>query len=103
MTLRALESRLLLTSTLYIDYGDNFAGGILNTTVGDLDSHTTSGNPNIDGPVLSDSAGNNYSNGTAVQITSLNALYPTTGASLRATMDALVRRYYALGTAATND
>jgi hypothetical protein len=29
-----LERRMLLTSTLYLDYGDRWAGGVLNTTVG---------------------------------------------------------------------
>ena len=44
-----LESRVLLT-TLYIDYGDRFPGGVLNTTVGAIDNTTSGSNPNIDGP-----------------------------------------------------
>lgn len=89
-----LESRTLLTSTLYIDYGDRFAGGALATTVGALDSTADGGNPNIDGPVLSDSAGNDYAAGTAVTINSVNALYGAGAAALRATMTALAQRFY---------
>src|SRR5262245_53249537 len=65
----ALEDRLLLSSTLYIDYGDAFPAGVLATTVGALDNTTNGTNPNIDGPALIDAANNNYAAGTAVSIT----------------------------------
>ena len=39
-SLECLEDRVVPTSTLYLDYGDRFAGGILNTTVGAIDSTT---------------------------------------------------------------
>ena len=51
-----LEARTLLSAYLYLDYGDNFAGGVLNTTTDALFSHTVNGT-NINGPQLSDSAG----------------------------------------------
>ena len=70
----ALELRTLLTSTLYLDYGDNWPGGVLNTTVGAIDDTTNGSNPNIDGPRLSDAAGNNYADAATVAITSINTL-----------------------------
>src|SRR5258707_49074 len=87
----ALECRRLLTSTLYIDYGDSFPGGVLNTTIGALKSTTNGGNPNVDGPQLTDANGNNYPDATALKITSLNTLYGGTATSMRATMDAMVQ------------
>jgi|GEM_PF-2848866 len=90
-----LEDWTLLTATLYIDYGDRFPGGVLNTTVGELNSHVFNGQ-NINGPRLTDATGSNYANGTAVQMTSFNTLYPgANGASMRAIMDAIVQRVYA--------
>jgi hypothetical protein len=94
-----LESRVLLSAILYVDFGDAFAGGVLNTTVGALDSTVSGSNPNIDGPVLSDSAGNDYAAGTAVTIQSFNSVYGATGAAEavtdRQTMMAMVQRFYA--------
>lgn len=49
-----LEDRTLLTSTLYVDFGDNFPGGTLSTTVGDFDSHVSGANPDMDGPRFAD-------------------------------------------------
>jgi hypothetical protein len=94
MVVECLEDRALLTSTLYIDYGDRFPGGILNTTVGALDNTTNGANPNIDGPVLSDANNNLYANGTAVAITSVNTLMGAGAAAFRATLTALAQRFY---------
>src|SRR5882724_7600143 len=80
-----LECRRLLTSTLYVDYGDSFPGGVLTTTIGALKNTTNGGNPNVDGPQLTDKNGNNYPDGTTMTITSLNTLYGASAASMRAT------------------
>jgi hypothetical protein len=93
-----LEGRILLSSTLFVDFGDNFTNGTLNTTVGALDNTTSGTNPNIDGPVLTDSAGNNYAANTPVAIQSFNSVY--TGNSAAAATDRtaimdLVQRFYA--------
>ena len=91
----ALERRTLLTSTLYLDYGDNWPGGVLNTTAGAIDDTTNGSNPNIDGPLLSDGAGDDYDDDDPVVITSINNLYSSTAAAaLRATMNALTQRFY---------
>ena len=97
-TFEPLEDRLLLSAVLYVDYGDAFAGGVLNTTVGAIDNTTSGSNPNIDGPRLTDSAGKNYSDATTVAITSFNTVYGTNTTERdgdRATMDAMVKRFYA--------
>ncbi len=71
----------------------------LNTTVGALDSTTSGSNPNIDGPVLSDSAGNDYAAGTAVTIQSFNSVYGAAGATEavtdRQTIMDMAQRFYA--------
>ncbi|MEA2709543.1 MAG: hypothetical protein QOF78_2144, partial [Phycisphaerales bacterium] len=86
---------MLMTSTLYIDYGDRFPSGVLTTTVGALDNTTSGSNPNIDGPVLSDPSNNDYAGGTAVTINATNSLYSgATLTNLRATMTALAQRFY---------
>src|SRR5262245_19649977 len=94
-----LEGRILLSSTLFVDFGGSFPVGTLSTTVGDLDNHTSGMNPNIDGPVLTDGAGNNYAANTPVAIQSFNSVY---GAANSATATAdrtaimnLVQRFYA--------
>lgn len=92
-----LESRRLLTSTLYLDYGDRWAGGVLNTTVGAIDNTTAPGNPNVDGPRLTDAAGNNYADATTVAISSLVTMNPgnaANAAAVRAAMTALTRRFF---------
>src|SRR5438128_1591449 len=94
LCLELLEDRTLLTSTLYVDFGDRFPNGVLNTTVGDLHSHTYGANPNIDGPTLLDTNQNDYPTGTSVSITSLGNLYGESAPGLRSTMMALVRRFY---------
>lgn len=90
-----LEQRRLLTTTLYIDYGDRFPGGTLATTVGAIDSTTAAGNPNIDGPVLIDANGFGFAAATAVNIAGVNSLYGASAPALRATMTALAKRFYA--------
>ena len=60
--------------------------------MGALDNTTFGANPNIDGPRLFDSAGNNFANGTAVTINSVNALYGAAAAALRATGSATACR-----------
>ena len=91
----ALEHRTLLTGTLYLDYGDNWPGGVLNTTAGDIDDTTNGSNPNIDGPLLSDAAGDDYDDDDPVVITSINNLYSSSAATaLRSTMNALTQRFY---------
>lgn len=95
LTLEYLEDRVLPTATLYIDYGDRFPGGVLNTTVGGIRSTVSGSNPNIDGPQLFDSSGTNYASATSVAVSSLNRLYGVaTASTMRATMDALVQRFY---------
>jgi hypothetical protein len=89
-----MESRILLTSTLYLDYGDRWPGGVLNTTVGAIDDTTNGSNPNIDGPRLTDTGNNNYADGTTVAITSVNNLQGTNAANVRSAMTALARRFY---------
>jgi hypothetical protein len=90
-----LEERWLLITTLYIDYGDRFAGNVLNTTVGALDSTVSGANPNIDGPILSQSTGANYAAATPVAITSAAGIYTAAAVtSLKARMTALTQRFY---------
>jgi RTX calcium-binding nonapeptide repeat (4 copies)/Metallo-peptidase family M12B Reprolysin-like len=92
-----LEGRILLSSTLFVDFGDSF-NGTLNTTVGELDNTTSGTNPNIDGPVLTDSAGNNYAADTPVAIQSFNSVYGANNAAAAADRTAimdLVQRFYA--------
>lgn len=93
-TFEQLEDRTLLTATLYVDFGDRFPSGVLNTTVGALDTHVFGANPDIDGPVLSDSTGADYAAGTAVRVNSVNSLYGASAATFRSTMMELVRRFY---------
>src|SRR5262245_28535775 len=97
-----LEGRILLSSTLFVDFGDNFPNnGTLTTTVGDLDNHTSGTNPNIDGPVLTDTQtpAQNYPANTPVTIQSFNSVYGTansaTAAADRTTIMNLVQRFYA--------
>lgn len=89
----SLEERLLLSAVLYVDYGDNFPDGGLNTTVGAINSTTSGSNPDIDGPTLSDSAGADYAAGTAVNIVRFNEAYPG-GAAMRAEINQFVTRFY---------
>lgn len=89
--LEPLELRTLLTATLYVDFGDRFAGGVLNTTVGALDSTAFGTNPNIDGPELSALG---YSAGQSVEITSFNTIFGAAAASMRSTIMQLVTRFY---------
>lgn len=89
-----LESRVLLTSMLYLDYGDRWAGGVLNTTVGAIDSTAAAGNPNIDGPRLSDANGDSYGDDITVAISSLATINPGSAAAIRATMTALTSRFF---------
>src|SRR5687767_7588347 len=63
-SIEPLDERLLLSAVLFVDFGDAFPGGVLNTTVAAVDDTTNGSNPNIDGPRLSDPAGNDYSDGT---------------------------------------
>src|SRR5262245_6537808 len=93
--LEALEGRLVPTSTLFVDFGDGFSGGVLNTTVGAIESTKDGQNPNIDGPVLSDPNGANSAGNTAVKITAFNTVYGANAAATRATIMSLVRRFYA--------
>ncbi|HSB86970.1 MAG TPA: LEPR-XLL domain-containing protein, partial [Ilumatobacteraceae bacterium] len=92
-----LEQRLLLSATLYVDFGDQFAGGVLNTTVGALDSTVSGSNPNIDGPVLSDATGADYGAAAPVSIQSFNSVYGANtveAAADRAAITDLVERMY---------
>src|SRR5215469_11249192 len=50
LELEHLEDRLVLTTTLYIDYGDRFPTGGLTDTVERLRTAQAPGNPPVDGP-----------------------------------------------------
>lgn len=89
-----LEHRTQLTSTLYLDYGDNWPGGVLNTTVGAIDNTTNGSNPNVDGPRLSDSGGSDYGDDITVAITSINTLLGAAAAAVRADMTEFTRRFF---------
>lgn len=52
--LESLEERSLLTTTLYMDFGDLFAAGGFTGTLGTLQTATNSGDPSVAGPDLSD-------------------------------------------------
>jgi hypothetical protein len=90
----ALEERALMTTTLYLDYGDRFPNGVLMATAGALDSTTFGANPNIDGPVLTDATGANYAADTTFRMTSFSNFYGANAAAMRTTMNAMVRRYF---------
>ena len=93
--LEGLEHRTLLTSTLFLDFGDMFPGGVLNTTVGDIASHTAGGGVNINGPTFFDDSGSNFANGTSVELTAFNTVYGANAASMRAQIIPLVQRMLA--------
>lgn len=99
-----LEDITLLSAYLYVDYGDNFAGGVLqgaDVTVGNLYSHTASGGADIHGPRLSDNQNNDFADGTSLVLTSFSTFYTGLGTltpaqivQMRATIDAMVQRVY---------
>ncbi|MCA9118853.1 MAG: hypothetical protein KDB11_01650, partial [Planctomycetales bacterium] len=90
LQMEALELRLLLTANLFIDYGDNFPGGILSTTQGAFrDIANTSGGDNpILGVELGDTTGFNAGVG-------LNIVAQSYTATDRAEALAIVQRAYA--------
>ena len=100
--LEVLEARALLTTTLYLDYGDRFPNNQLTATVGALDNTTSGSNPNIDGPLLTDAnnnpngrgGGTPYADDTTFTMTSFNSFYGANAATMRATMNAMVRRFF---------
>ena len=92
-----LDERVLLSAVLFVDFGDAFPGGVLNTTVAAVDDTTNGSNPNIDGPRLSDPDGDDYGDDVAVAITSFNSVYGTNTTERdqdRADIMAMVRRFY---------
>lgn len=91
-----LEDRTLLTTRLFIDFGDRFPGGELETTVGDLDSYQLDNNPDINGPSLSDDTRNAYSDETSVVIESFQSIYGDSAATRarRDVIENLVTRFF---------
>ncbi|MEY3457521.1 MAG: hypothetical protein RL215_678, partial [Planctomycetota bacterium] len=88
-----LEERTLLTACLFVDWGDNFPGGILSTTLGglrDVYDDPGSGANDILGPELTDLSGFNAT-------TPLNIVSQTfTTADREAMMENVVRAYLPL-------
>jgi hypothetical protein len=103
LSYEAFEDRTLLTSYLYVDYGDSFNNGQLQTTTDALVSHTVAGGIDIQGPQLTDITGANYASGTTLRLNSFGSFYGTSSTSFfsastaaaRQTIDALVQRAYA--------
>lgn len=103
-----LESRMLLTSTLYVDFGDDFPVGGFTGTVATLRTTTSgvAGDPAVNGPLMdkdlnSDFAGPATDDEDAFTITSFNNRYTTDGGNytggvtqLRADMMSYVRRFF---------
>ena len=93
-----LEDLTLLSAYLFIDYGDNFAGGTLKgtgVTTGALFSHTATGGVNINGPSLDDGSGKAYGDATSLILNSFSTFYGASAATMRTTVDAMVQREYA--------
>ncbi|MEZ6093812.1 MAG: zinc-dependent metalloprotease family protein [Pirellulaceae bacterium] len=88
------EPRIVLTTTLFVDFGARFAGGVLSDTVGNLDSTTSGANPDMDGPRLSDGTGANYANGDTVAFTAFDTFYGAGSAARRANIMSLVSRMF---------
>lgn len=89
-----LEARVMPTTTLYVDFGDRFPGGVLNTTVGELDSTQVGFNPDIDGPPFDDGSDNDYPANTSLSLTSFNNLYGDAASAMRTTVMEVVRRTF---------
>ncbi|MGV2333441.1 MAG UNVERIFIED_CONTAM: hypothetical protein LVR18_04690 [Planctomycetaceae bacterium] len=86
----ALEERALLAACLFVDWGDNFPGGTLSTTLGglrDVADDPIDNSQDILGPELESTAGYNPATG-------LNIVRQTFSAADRAAMIATVVRAY---------
>jgi hypothetical protein len=90
LSLEPLEDRSMLAAIMFVDFGDNFAGGTLNTTQGAFRDVAGDPNPNnrILGTELLDNA-NNFNAGTQLNIVRQNFTTPT-----RAQMMDVIRRAY---------
>lgn len=98
-----LEDLTLLSAYLYVDYGDNFAGGVLqgaDVTVKNLFDRTVDGS-NIHGPKLTDDQNNAFPDATTFSLTSFANFYAGTGSStteiaqMRTAINAMIERVYA--------
>ncbi|MEM7454664.1 MAG: GEVED domain-containing protein [Planctomycetota bacterium] len=70
-----LEDRRMLTTALFVDFGDRFVAGELTDDVESLVSTMAGANPAVDGPVLRDSAGVPYDNGTSFTLTAFDSFH----------------------------
>ena len=94
LAVEPLEERRLLTTTVYVDFGDRFPAAALTDTIGHLTSTTSGANPDIDGPVLYDATKTNYPAATSFTMTAFNSIYGAESTADRATIMSLVRRFY---------
>ncbi len=106
--------RRVLTSTLYVDFGDNFAAAGLVGTIGDLKTDTSgvAGDPAVSGPDMDGDTNGDWDIGAAGaandmddadgfnlvsfvdRYTADNGMYPGGLAQLRADIMTFVRRFY---------
>ena len=95
LNVEALEARNVLTSTLYVDFGDNFGTG-LNGTIGGLQNTVAPGsNTNVNGPQMDNlTTGVPFADTDPFTMTSFNQIYGGAAASMRASIMSLVRRFY---------
>ena len=95
LNVEALEARNVLTSTLYIDFGDNFGTGLTGTIGGLQNTVAPGSNTNVNGPQMDDlSTGIPFANSDPFTMTSFNQIYGGAAATMRATIMTLVRRFY---------
>ncbi|MFM7148240.1 MAG: hypothetical protein ACKO23_00190, partial [Gemmataceae bacterium] len=93
ITLEYLEARLAPTANLYVDFGDRYPSGGLQTTVDDLMNHQFENNPKVNGPDLTFS----WDAGDSIVITPFNSSNPGNAAQdrlIRNQIMSLLRRYH---------
>lgn len=94
LNVEALEARNVLTSTLYVDFGDNFGTGLTGTMGGLQNTVAPGSNTNVNGPQMDDQFGVPFADSDPFTMTSFNQIYGGVAAQMRATVMTLVRRYY---------
>jgi hypothetical protein len=95
LNFESLEERCVLTSTLYVDFGDNFGAG-LTGTIGALRNSVAPGSTvNVNGPTMPNlTTGLNFSDPTTFVMNSFNSVYGAQATQMRADIMTLVRRFY---------
>jgi len=95
LNIESLEERCVLTSTLYVDFGDNFGAGLIGT-IGALRNSVAPGSTvNVNGPTMPNlTTGLDFTDPTTFVMNSFNSVYGGQAAAMRAEIMQLVRRFY---------